>query len=139
MTITEIIQFILAVRINLHISKLLFRRNLSCAWRFDRSRNTSSILYSLHHKGMVTTPDVIQLYGGKHSLFCLLPYHGQYIFGVRVAMFNATFNNISVISWRSVLLVEGTGCARIKLSSEKQTKEEKHMCWTLLCANKHKK
>ena len=29
--------------------------------------------------------------------------------GVRVRMFNATFNNISVISWRSVLLVEETG------------------------------
>jgi hypothetical protein len=29
--------------------------------------------------------------------------------GVMVMMFNATFNNISVISWRSVLLVEETG------------------------------
>jgi hypothetical protein len=29
--------------------------------------------------------------------------------GVRVMVFNATFNNISVISWRSVLLVEETG------------------------------
>ena len=28
---------------------------------------------------------------------------------VRVMMFNATFNNISVISWRSVLLMEETG------------------------------
>ena len=28
---------------------------------------------------------------------------------VRVMEFNATFNNISVISWRSVLLVEETG------------------------------
>jgi hypothetical protein len=28
---------------------------------------------------------------------------------VRVRMFNATFNNISVISWQSVLLVEETG------------------------------
>jgi hypothetical protein len=27
---------------------------------------------------------------------------------VRVIVFNATFNNISVISWRSVLLVEET-------------------------------
>jgi hypothetical protein len=27
---------------------------------------------------------------------------------VRVVMFNATFNNISVISWQSVLLVEKT-------------------------------
>jgi hypothetical protein len=28
---------------------------------------------------------------------------------VRVIVFNATFNNISVIPWRSVLLVEETG------------------------------
>jgi hypothetical protein len=28
---------------------------------------------------------------------------------VRVMVFNATFNNISVISWRSVLLMEETG------------------------------
>jgi hypothetical protein len=28
---------------------------------------------------------------------------------VRVMVLNATFNNISVISWRSVLLVEETG------------------------------
>jgi hypothetical protein len=28
---------------------------------------------------------------------------------VRVMVFNATFNNISVTSWRSVLLVEETG------------------------------
>ena len=28
---------------------------------------------------------------------------------VRLMMFNATFNNISVILWRSVLLVEDTG------------------------------
>ena len=28
---------------------------------------------------------------------------------VRVMMFDATFNNISVISWQSVLLVEETG------------------------------
>jgi hypothetical protein len=28
--------------------------------------------------------------------------------GVRVVVFNATFNNISVISWQSVLLVEET-------------------------------
>ena len=28
---------------------------------------------------------------------------------VRIMVFNATFNNISIISWRSVLLVEETG------------------------------
>jgi len=31
---------------------------------------------------------------------------------VRVMVLNATFNNISVISWRSVLLVEETGVPR---------------------------
>jgi hypothetical protein len=31
---------------------------------------------------------------------------------VEVMVFNATFNNISVISWRSVLLVEETGILR---------------------------
>jgi len=31
---------------------------------------------------------------------------------VTVRMFNATFNNISVISWQSVLLVEETGVPR---------------------------
>jgi hypothetical protein len=33
-------------------------------------------------------------------------YKGE---GVRFIMFNATFNNISVISWLSVLLVKETG------------------------------
>jgi hypothetical protein len=31
-----------------------------------------------------------------------------YLYRVRVMVFNATFNNISVTSWRSVLLVEET-------------------------------
>jgi hypothetical protein len=31
------------------------------------------------------------------------------VFFVRAMVFNATFNNISVILWRSVLLVEETG------------------------------
>ena len=32
-------------------------------------------------------------------------------YGVRAMVFNATFNNISVISWRSVLMVEETEVA----------------------------
>jgi hypothetical protein len=31
------------------------------------------------------------------------------IYSVRVMLFNTTFNNISALSWRSVLLVEETG------------------------------
>jgi hypothetical protein len=38
-------------------------------------------------------------------------------FGVSVMMFNATFNNISVISWQSVLLVEQTGVPGGKTTS----------------------
>jgi hypothetical protein len=39
-----------------------------------------------------------------------LPYFkSDTIFRVRVMVFNATFNNISVISWWSVLFVEETG------------------------------
>ena len=42
---------------------------------------------------------------------------------VRVMVFNATFNNISVLSWQSVLLVEETGVPRekqVKQSLDKQ-------------------
>ena len=39
-----------------------------------------------------------------------IPCHLNNIgFRLRFMMFNATFNNISVTSWRSVLLVEKTG------------------------------
>jgi hypothetical protein len=34
-------------------------------------------------------------------------------FGVMIMVFNATLNNISVISWRSVLLVGETGVQRV--------------------------
>ena len=48
---------------------------------------------------------------GLHLLICGKRLHDQIISprGVRVMVFNATFNNISVMSWRSVLLVEETG------------------------------
>jgi hypothetical protein len=36
-------------------------------------------------------------------------YIVTFLIEVRVMVFNATFNNISVISWQSVLLVEETG------------------------------
>ena len=41
----------------------------------------------------------------------LVPYHQvqDYEVWLRLLVFNATFNNILVISWRSVLLAEDTG------------------------------
>ena len=41
---------------------------------------------------------------GMQELYCTVNY-----IGVRVMVFNANFNNISAISWHSVLLVEETG------------------------------
>jgi len=44
------------------------------------------------------------------SIFSAISWQGQVTFGrVMVMVFNATFNNISAISWRSVLLLEETG------------------------------
>jgi hypothetical protein len=38
--------------------------------------------------------------------YILFIYHGLVKEGIRYMVFNVTFNNISVISWRSILLVE---------------------------------
>ena len=40
---------------------------------------------------------------------------------VRVMALNATFNNISVISWRFVFLVEGTGKTREKTPTRRKS------------------
>ena len=40
------------------------------------------------------------------SKYCLLYFK---MFSIMVMVFNATFSNISVMSWRSILLVEQTG------------------------------
>ena len=39
----------------------------------------------------------------------MFPVIEQFAIGIRVIVFNATFNNISVILWRSILLIEETG------------------------------
>ena len=41
--------------------------------------------------------------------FSVGTYTNYCLYGVRFMVFNATFNNISVILWQSVLLVEETG------------------------------
>jgi hypothetical protein len=51
--------------------------------------------------------DIVHVSSTSLSLLLLL-YVEMIIFGVSVMVLNATFNNISVISWRSVLLVEET-------------------------------
>jgi hypothetical protein len=60
----------------------------------------------------------VQHYVIKLSLGSFIYYYKNHIqhsapitkgFEISIMVFNATFNNISVISWRSVLLVEETG------------------------------
>ena len=46
---------------------------------------------------------------------CYTQYDWSRIVRIRVMVFNATFNNISVISWQSVLLVEETRLPRENL------------------------
>jgi hypothetical protein len=55
---------------------------------------------------------------------------------VKVTMFNATFNNNLAISWRSVLLVEGTRCATRKLSISRKSPRNKQKK-TKICVGHH--
>jgi hypothetical protein len=59
-----------------------------------------NILWNL----VFTNPQQIVRYKISHSKNSL-----TFVIGVKVREFNATFNNISVISWQSILLVEETG------------------------------
>jgi len=62
------------------------------------------------HTGVYVQPDImahtvkVTINQGNLSLL--------YELRVRIMLFNATFNNISVIPWQSVLLVEETGVPR---------------------------
>jgi hypothetical protein len=62
--------------------------------------------------------------------------HASSGLGVRVMMFNATFNNISVISWWSVVLLEETGESHLYLPwyilfENKQNKIQEMTLWNL--------
>ena len=55
----------------------------------------------------------VYIYRGQVSIEFFICNEGIGILGgVRVKWFHATFNNFSVIMWRSVLLVEETGVPR---------------------------
>jgi hypothetical protein len=47
-----------------------------------------------------------------HFYIAFRYYENFQVLGWGIMVFNATFNNLSVISWRSVLLVEETGVPR---------------------------
>jgi len=58
-------------------------------------------------------PTIFELYrGGGLSIACVYSCILSFVnleLRVRVIVFNATFNNMSAISWRSVTLMEETG------------------------------
>ena len=49
------------------------------------------------------------IYTNKRQILAIESEGENILLRVRVMMFNVTFNNISVISWRSILLVDETG------------------------------
>jgi hypothetical protein len=67
----------------------------SFIWKLKNSTHFSSIYLYI---GSAPSP--------YWQTFCC---HDLYIYWVKIMVFNVTFNNISVISWRSILLVEETG------------------------------
>jgi hypothetical protein len=72
----------------------------------------NDMLYDIFVKmgGAFVLDPYITLYKGIVSLM-----NGKMVSalaGLGVLMFNATFNNISVILWQALLLVEGTGVPR---------------------------
>jgi hypothetical protein len=53
---------------------------------------------------------LVSVYSEKQTMTTLkLCSHSVHVHWLRVMVFNATFNNISVISWRSVLFVDEAG------------------------------
>ena len=67
----------------------------------DHLKKTSKNRFNEHQRGWILTL-IIEHY--------LLYFHFlKHNWNPQSSVFNATFNNISVISWRSVLLVEETG------------------------------
>ena len=74
------------------------------------------MLLWLHKSDNVTSIFEYSRYPGKFNYNLLLTYIPHYLFKlsglhfnrVKVIVINATFNNISVISWRSVLFMEET-------------------------------
>jgi hypothetical protein len=61
------------------------------------------------------------------SSFALKKNRGK--ISVRVMVFNTTFNNISVISWRSVLLVEETTVSENIVVMSKKVDECMNVWW----------
>jgi len=73
---------------------------------FSRNYDNTCIVLDQHTELYVIVLHV--LYWNNIPQVNILLHHK----GVRVVVFNATFNNILVITWRSVLLVEESGVSR---------------------------
>ena len=63
-------------------------------------------------KNRLTTPVALKGCRCPHDIDIICLQNNNMGIAVRVMVFNATFNNISVISWPSVLLVGETGALR---------------------------
>jgi hypothetical protein len=90
--------------LSLHSNAMTSWQRFPCIpmlWRHDKVFRHIKSSATSHHS-FITTVVIQHLVSDR--LLSLISQEG-----VRVMVFNATFNNISVISWRSALLVEETG------------------------------
>jgi hypothetical protein len=77
--------------------------------------------FSLPREFYARMTTVIKISDMSSRLHLFSHLFSSWIFVVCLMVFNATFNNISVISWRSVLLVEETGENHQPVASHWQT------------------
>jgi len=84
---------------------------VSCSSKTDHQGQTEIMLKLAHYETIVVHIEFQQYYIGHSHAFGIddLAVHPILWFGFRFMVFNATFNNISVISWQSVLLVREIG------------------------------
>ena len=95
-------------------------------WKFFLPCKKCGILQTLG------TDECPILIGLCPSLICLIqrvqgPFLNMFFVVVCLMVFNATFNNISVVSWRSVLLVEESGGPRENLQPVSSHWQTYHM------------
>jgi hypothetical protein len=90
----------------LTIFNLKYQRCLNLCYR-DKTMNECCIEYTSPWAGFKLTDCIGSCKSNYHTITTMmaLTWTRKYRALVRVMVFNATFNNISVISWQSVLLV----------------------------------
>ena len=143
MTITKIIQFILAVRINLHISNLFFVEiyHVHGDLIVHEIRVIFSSLFIIKEWGTHQSSCKYMEVNIHYFVFSLIMVNTQLGLGLRWLTPLSTIFQLyrgGQFYWWKEPGVPGEKCQPLARHRE-TTKRRKNMCWTLLCANKHQK